>query len=62
MKVTVTKTTFCYEHYVVFNVFNECGKLIDNSFEYNNTYNANNEFRAFARLNNWEIIGKIEKI
>ena len=61
MKVKVIKSTFCYERYVVFNVYNENGELIDNSFEYPNEYNANNEFRAFAHWNDWEF-DKIEKI
>ena len=61
MKVKVIKNTFGYERYVVFNVFNKNGKLIDNSFEYPNEYNANSEFRAFADLNGWEF-DKIEKI
>ena len=61
MKVKVVKSTFCYERYVIFNVFNESGELIDNYFEYLNIYHANNEFRAFTSLNGWEF-DKIEKI
>lgn len=60
MKVNVVKSTFCYERYVIFHVYNENGELIDSSFEHLNTHNANNEFRAFASLNDWEF-DKIEK-